>query len=70
LIAKNLGFAESLKEYKNNETNYKGYVADVAKILRLALTGKTQSPDLYQIMKVMGKDRIINRLNNFINLLN
>jgi glutamyl-tRNA synthetase len=62
--------AESLKEYKNNPSNYKGYVADIAKVLRLAITGQTQSPDLYQVMQVLGKDRIINRLNNFINLLN
>jgi len=70
IIARNLGFAENLKEYKNNQSNYKGYVADIAKILRLALTGKIQSPDLYQIMRVMGKDRVINRLNNFLKLLN
>lgn len=70
IIAKNLGLAESLKEYKNNPSNYKGYVADIAKVLRLAITGQTQSPDLYQVMQVLGKDRIINRLNNFINLLN
>jgi glutamyl-tRNA synthetase len=59
-----------LKEYKLNPANFKGNVSDVAKIFRVALSGKIQSPDLYQIMKVMGYDRVVSRLNNFIKLLN
>jgi len=59
-----------MKEYKINPGLYNGYVADVAKVFRVALTGKAQSPDLYQIIKTMGYQRVIDRLNNFIKLLN
>lgn len=69
-IAKQFGYAENLKEYKLNPGNFKGNVADVAKIFRVALTGRIQSPDLYQIMQVMGQERVTARLNNFIKLLN
>ncbi len=69
-IAKQFGYAENLKEYKLNPENFKGNVADVAKIFRVALTGRIQSPDLYQIMQVMGQERVTARLNNFIKLLN
>ena len=69
-ITKQFGYAENLKEYKLNPGNFKGNVADVAKIFRVALTGRIQSPDLYQIMQVMGQERVTARLNNFIKLLN
>lgn len=69
-IARQFGYAENLKEYKLNPGNFKGNVADVAKIFRVALTGRIQSPDLYQIMQVMGQERVTARLNNFIKLLN
>ena len=61
-IGKNNGFAENTKEYKENPEKYKGNVADVAKIFRVLLTGKTQTPDLYSIMQVMEKDRVFDRL--------
>ena len=52
-----------MKEYKENPDNYKGNVADVSTVLRVALTTKSMTPDLYEIMKLLGKDRIINRIN-------
>lgn len=57
------GFATNNNLFKTNPENYKGNVADVAKIFRVLLTGRTQTPDLYSIMKVMGKNRVLNRLN-------
>ena len=57
-----LGYASDMKEYKLNPDNYKGSVADVSMVLRVALTTKTMTPDLYEIMKTLGKDRIINRI--------
>ncbi len=69
-VGSRYGFAQSIKEYKNNQEAYKGYVADVAKIFRVALTGRAQTPDLYQIMQVMGSDRVKGRLDNFLNILN
>ena len=56
------GYAESSKEFKKNPGKFKGNVADVAKVFRVLLTGKTQTPDLYSIMHVMGKERVLKRL--------
>ena len=61
-VAREHGYAENVKEYKNNPKKYKGNIADVAKIFRVLLTGKTNTPDLYTIMKVMGKERVLKRL--------
>ena len=61
-IATNHGFAENNKLYKENPEKYKGSVAEVAKVIRVLLTGRTQTPDLYSIIKTMGRDRVIKRL--------
>ena len=52
-----------MKEYKENPDKYKGSVADISTVLRVALTSKSMTPDLYEIMKLLGKDRIIERIN-------
>ena len=52
-----------MKEYKENPDNYKGSVADISTVLRVALTSKSMTPDLYEIMKLF--DRIeIKKLNS------
>ena len=56
-----LGYASNMKEYKENPDNYKGSVADVSTVLRVALTSKSMTPDLYEIMRLLGKDRIEKR---------
>lgn len=61
-ISVSLGFAEDLKSFKKNPEKFKGYVGDIALVLRAYLTGKATSPNLYQIMKVMGRDRVASRL--------
>ena len=53
-----------MKEYKENPDNYKGSVADVSTVLRVALTSKSMTPDLFEIMRLLGKDRIQNRVEN------
>ena len=58
-----LGYASNMKEYKKNPDAFKGNVADVSTVLRVALTSKAQTPDLYEIMKLFGKDRILKRYN-------
>ena len=63
-LTDNLGYCSNMKEYKNNPDNYKGNVSDISTVLRVALTSKCQSPDLYEIMRLLGKDRIIDRFNN------
>ena len=62
-FATNNGYAASPKEYKKSPEEYKGHVGDVCEALRVAVTGRTKSPDLYSIMKILGKDKIIERIN-------
>lgn len=64
LLCDELGYASNMKDYKNNPDNYKGNVADISTVLRVSLTSKSMTPDLYEIMKLLGKDRIIERYNN------
>ncbi len=61
-IAVELGYAAKPKEYKKNPELYKGHVGDVSMVLRVAVTGKRNSPDMYTVMKILGKDRVLARL--------
>ena len=53
--ASKLGFAADMKDYKLNPENYKGSVADVAEVLRIAVTGHANTPDLWTIMQILGE---------------
>ena len=57
-----LGYCSNMKEYKENPDNYKGSVADISNIIRVGITTKSQTPDLYIILKLLGKDRILDRV--------
>lgn len=57
-----LGYAKEVKEFKTNPEAYKAHVGDVSTVIRVALTGRTNTPDMYEIMKVLGKDSIEKRL--------
>ena len=61
-VAEQNGFATDMKAYRADPSGFKGSVADVAKILRVAITGRTQSPDLCAIMKILGKEEVVERL--------
>jgi len=63
LLSEEVGYAKEVKEYKENPDNYKGHVGDISMVLRVALTTKTMTPDLYEIMKLLGKKRIERRFN-------
>ena len=63
-VADTLGYASDMKVYKENPDNYRGNVADIATVIRVVLTTSKVTPDLYLIMKLLGKDRIINRFNS------
>ncbi len=60
-LAGSLGYAKEVKEYKANPDNYKAHVGDVSTVLRVALTGRTNTPDMYEIMQVLGKESIEKR---------
>ena len=59
------GFASETKEYKQNPEKYKGSVADVCEIIRVAITGRTMTPDLYEILKLFTKEQINERIKLF-----
>ncbi|KYD08269.1 Glutamyl-tRNA synthetase [Heyndrickxia sporothermodurans] len=65
-LAGELGFAKDMKQYKANPNNYKGHVGDVAMVIRVALTNRTNTPDLFDIMKVMGEKRVFERMQRLI----
>ena len=56
-IAASLGYAADMKEYKADPQAFKGSVADVSMFIRVAVTGKMNSPDLYTVMHILGKER-------------
>ena len=65
-IAPTINFASETKEYKANPDAYKGHAGDLSTVLRLAVTGRTNTPDLCGIMQVLGEEECKNRINNFI----
>ena len=60
-VAGEMGYAKEVKEFKANPGMYKAHVGDVSTVLRVALTARTNTPDMYEIMQVLGKDRIAKR---------
>jgi len=68
-VAGDNGFATDMKAYKANPENYPGNVSDVAEMLRIATTGLSNTPDLWTIMQILGKERTIARLNKAISAL-
>lgn len=59
-----LGCTPNVKEFKQNPENYRGHVGDVSTVIRVALTGRTNTPDLYSISELLGRERVIKRLND------
>ena len=68
-ITNELGFTTDMKAYKADPSAYPGTVADVSTFLRLAVTGKTNSPDLYTVMQILGYDVTVSRIRGAISLL-
>ncbi len=61
-LAEEFGFAREVKAYKENPSLYKGHVGDVSTALRIAITKESMTPDLYEIMRLLGKDKMLNRV--------
>ena len=68
-IAPKLDFAAETKQYKADPDSYKGHAGDLSTVLRIAITGRRNTPDLCSIMQVLGKDECIKRINDTINSL-
>jgi glutamyl-tRNA synthetase len=60
------GFTPNVKEYKQNPDAFKGHVGDVSTVIRLAITSRTNTPDLYYIMQILGQDEVMRRIDNMI----
>ena len=62
-LMKPLGFAANKKEMREDPSFYKGTIGDASEMIRLTLTGRKSSPNLYYVEKILGKERIANRIN-------
>lgn len=65
-VAARHGFCPDMKEYKANPGAYKGSVADVSMFIRVAVTGRLNSPDLFEVMSILGRETVINRINDMM----
>ena len=61
-LAEEFGYAREVKEYKANPDNYKGHVGDISTVIRVKVTGRCNTPDLYEILGILGKERILKRI--------
>ena len=68
-LAESLGYAREVKLYKENKDKYKAHVGDVSTVIRVALTKRHNTPDMYEIMNVLGKDEVISRIQKCIETL-
>ncbi|WP_101908678.1 glutamate--tRNA ligase [Marasmitruncus massiliensis] len=61
-LADKLGYASNMKDYKKNPEAYRGSVADISMVIRVAVTGRQNSPDMYDVMQVLGQKKVLERL--------
>ncbi len=66
-LAEELGYAREVKMYKQEPEKWTGHVGDVSTVLRVSLTGRQNTPDLYEIMQVLGKENIEKRIEKILN---
>lgn len=68
-MAEKLGYAKAPKLYKKNPDDFKGHVGDVASVIRVAVTGRRNTPDLYEIMQTLGYSEFSERIDKAIEIL-
>ena len=66
-LAEEKGYAREVKQYKQEPEKYKGHVGDISTVIRVALTGRSNTPDLYEIMQVLKENSIRQRIEKFLN---
>ncbi|HHX93813.1 MAG TPA: glutamate--tRNA ligase, partial [Tenericutes bacterium] len=64
-MSSKLGYAAEMKEYRKNPDAYKGNVADVTTVIRVALTTRDMTPNLYDIIQLLGRERMEKRFQRF-----
>lgn len=65
-IGESLGYTSNMKEYKASPDSFKGNVGDISMFLRVAVTGKLNSPDMYAVMQILGKKKVFSRIDRMI----
>jgi glutamyl-tRNA synthetase len=68
-IGSALGYTPDMKAYKADPDAFKGNVGDVSMFIRIAITGKMNSPDMYAVMQILGKEKVAERINKIITTL-
>lgn len=68
-MGEELGYAGKPKDYKKNPDQYKGHVGDVSAVIRLAVTGRNNSPDLCDVMRILGQETMNARINEALEIL-
>lgn len=68
-VAESIGYASDMKAYKANPEAFRGNVADMSMFLRVAVTGRLNSPDMYAVMQVMGAERVTARIRAMLDTL-
>ncbi|MBC2575801.1 glutamate--tRNA ligase [Peptostreptococcus canis] len=68
-ITDNNGFTSNNKEFKKNPEQFKGNITDVSTAIRVAVVGRQQSPDLWNIQQIMGETRVKNRINKYLEII-
>ncbi len=61
-LADEVGYASNMKDYKKNPEAFRGNVGDVSMVIRVAVTGRQNSPDMYEVMGILGKEKVAGRL--------
>lgn len=64
-LASDFGYAKEIKEYKKNKEAYKGHVGDISGYLRIVISSRSKTPDLYEIINVLGYDEVKRRVEKF-----
>ncbi|MBQ8212904.1 MAG: glutamate--tRNA ligase [Clostridia bacterium] len=68
-VAREIGYCDDMKAYKQSPESYAGSIADVSMFLRVAVTGKLNAPDLYTVMQILGKSNTVCRIESMIERL-
>ncbi len=68
-MSEELGYAKAPKLYKKDPDSFKGHVGDVSTVIRVAVTGRRNTPDLYEILQVLGKEKVMKRFDEAVALL-
>ncbi len=66
-LCSDCGFTPNVKEYKQNPDAFKGHVGDVSTVIRIAITSRTNTPDLYYILQILGVEEVMRRIDDAIN---